>query len=62
MPYEHAETWLVVADVRGAAGREGDARVAAENALAIAEAKEHVPFSERARALLATLEPVGAAG
>jgi DNA-binding SARP family transcriptional activator len=61
-PYEHAETWLVVAEVRRAAGREADARVAAENALAIAEAKEHVPFSERARALLATLEPVGAAG
>jgi tetratricopeptide (TPR) repeat protein len=57
MPVEQAETWLVMAEVQRAAGRDDKARVAAREAWAIAEAKGHVVFADRARELIASLEP-----
>jgi hypothetical protein len=52
-PDEHAETLLLLAEILVAAGRDDEARVAAAEALEVAEAREHLVFVQQARELLA---------
>ena len=60
MPFEHADSWLVMAQVLLAAGRDEEARTAATEALAVAEAKEHAVYAARARELLDSVRAVAA--
>jgi tetratricopeptide (TPR) repeat protein len=59
-PSEHAESWLVMAHIRLAAGRDEEARAAVSETLAIAEAKEHAVYAGRARELLDSISAAAA--
>lgn len=60
-PDEHADTLLLLAEILFAAGRDDEARAAAEDALQVAEAREHTVHIQRARELSTARAPVAAA-
>jgi hypothetical protein len=51
-----ADAHLVLARILGAAGRDDEARAAAEEALAVSELIEHAPYTDQARELLGKRE------
>jgi len=55
---EHAECLLVLAEVRRAAGDDGEAQSAAARALEVSEGRGHLVFAQQARKLLADPVPV----
>jgi DNA-binding SARP family transcriptional activator len=57
---DHAQSWLTLGQVLLAGGRDSEAQAAASEALAIAEAKEHTVFADRARALLGSVQATAA--
>jgi tetratricopeptide (TPR) repeat protein len=60
-PDEHAECLLLLATILIAASRDDEARQAAEEALHVAEAREHLVYAQQARELIGAPAPVAAA-